>query len=362
MMKDFMPEKYAEMTEAALTSRIREIKQDLGPELLVLTHHYQRQEVVELGDFSGDSYGLSKRAAQDKKARYIVFCGVHFMAESAAVLAREEQAVFIPASGAGCPMAAMARTEQVEDAWSELTAVIGSDAATPVTYVNSTAEVKAFCGRNGGATCTSSNADKLFQWALGRREKIYFLPDEHLGRNTAAKLAIGPVALWDPYRARGGLGEQEIRDARVVVWKGFCHVHTAFTKEQIAEMRAAHPGCKVVVHPECRREVVEAADASGSTEGIIRYVEDAAAGAVIAVGTEINLVERLAKKYAAAKTVLPLARSLCPNMYKINLNNLCWTLESIVAGPEAWVNRVTIPADVKRDASLALKRMLENAG
>ncbi|HUT55635.1 MAG TPA: quinolinate synthase NadA [bacterium] len=361
-MKDFMPEKYQGISEAELTRRIKEIKKELGPKLLVLTHHYQREEVEELGDFSGDSYGLSKRAAQDGRARYIVFCGVHFMAESAAVLARDDQAVFIPAKAAGCPMAAMARVEQVEDAWNQLTAVAGPEAATPVTYVNSVAAVKAFCGKNGGATCTSSNADKLFRWALGRRGKIFFLPDEHLGRNTAAKLGLAPVALWDPYQERGGLSEDEIKKARVIVWKGFCHVHTAFTVEQIREMRAAHPGCKVVVHPECRREVVEAADASGSTEGIIRYVSGQAAGSVIAVGTEINLVERLARKHAGTRTVLPLARSLCPNMYKINLNNLCWTLESIPRGPEGWVNRITIPPEVKRDAALALRRMLENAG
>jgi quinolinate synthase len=360
-MNNVIPDQYLEMSETELTARIRKIKDQLGPELVILAHHYQRQEIVDLGDFSGDSFGLSKRAAEHERARYIVFCGVHFMAESAAVLAREDQAVFIPARAAGCPMAAMAGIEQVEKAWAELTAVIGAGSATPVAYVNSVASVKAFCGKNGGATCTSSNADKLFKWALRRREKIFFLPDEHLGRNTAAKLGIGPVALWDPYLERGGLSRDEIRSASVVVWKGFCHVHTAFTREQIQQAREQHPGCKVVVHPECRQEVVEAADASGSTEGIIRFVSDAEAGSVIVVGTEINLVERLARKHAGTRTVVPLARSLCPNMYKIALNNLCWTLASILLGPEAWANRVTIQADVKRDAALALRRMLENA-
>ena len=357
-----MPDEYRGLAEEELARRIAAVRTHLGPALVILTHHYQRREIIALGDFRGDSYGLSRIAAGQKDARYIVFCGVHFMAESAAVLAREDQAVFIPDPAAGCPMAEMAPLSAVERAWQELAGALDTAAVTPICYVNSSAAVKAFCGARGGAACTSSNADRLLSWAFREREKVLFIPDEHLGRNTAAKLNAGPVALWDPALPLGGLSPAEARAARVIVWKGFCHVHTSFTVEQIAAQRAAHPGLRVVVHPECRREVVAAADASGSTEGIINYVAAAPEGAVIAVGTEINLVERLAAEGVGRKTVLPLARSLCPNMYRINLHNLCWVLEAIPRGEAAWVNRVTVPAEVRQDAALALRRMLEIAG
>lgn len=360
-MVEIMPDKYREMSEDDLRERIRAVREKFGDELVILAHHYQRQEIVDLGDFRGDSFKLSKQAAEHPTAGYIVFCGVHFMAESAAILAREGQAVFIPDPEAGCPMADMAEIEQVQGAWEELGRVVDLSEVTPVTYVNSKAEIKAFCGANGGATCTSSNADKIFSWALTKTRAVLFLPDEHLGRNTAAKLDLSPVALWDPGASRGGLSEEEIREARVLVWKGHCHVHTNFTAAQVGQARAKHPGCKVVVHPECPREVVLAADDSGSTEQIIAYVEKAPKGSTVAVGTEIHLVERLARKYKGEKTVVPLARSLCPNMYKINLHNLCWVLEGLAAGPDGWVNRVTVEPEVKRDAALALRRMLEMA-
>ena len=341
---------------------IQELKQQLGRELAILAHHYQRDEIVELGDVRGDSFALSKAAAANDRARYIVFCGVHFMAESAALLARPEQAVFIPELSAGCPMADMAPIEKVERAWRELGRLLDLDRLVPVTYVNSSAAVKAFCGGRGGATCTSSNADQVFEWALKDDRKILFLPDQHLGTNTAAKLGAGPLAVWDPDEERGGLSEEELKSARVIVWKGFCHVHTAFTVEQIEERRREHPGCQVVVHPECRREVVAAADASGSTEGIIRFTAEQSAGAVIVVGTEIHLVERLAREHGAEKTVLPLEVSYCPNMYKINLVNLGRVLEGIVRGRDHWINQVTVSDEIKRDGALALERMLEIAG
>jgi quinolinate synthase len=358
-MKQILPDRYRELSAAELVDRIQTVKRALGPALLILTHHYQRQEVIELGDVRGDSFLLSKKAAKNRDARAIVFCGVHFMAESAAVLARPEQAVFMPDLSAGCPMAEMAPIEQAERAGAELAAIVGPDGVVPVTYVNSSAAVKAFCGRHRGATCTSSNADQIFPWAMSQAERILFLPDEHLGRNTAAKLGIEPVELWDPALPLGGLNPERVRAARVLVWKGYCHVHTAFSVEQIDEQRRRYPGARVVVHPECRREVVAAADASGSTEGIIKYVEAAPPGATVVVGTEINLVERLAR-LQPGKTVVPLARSLCPNMYRTNLHNLAWVLDTIAASPESAGNRVTVSPEIKRDAALALQRMLDH--
>jgi len=356
-MRQVLPDEYRELSELELTERIKGIKRKLGDELIILTHHYQRQEIVDLGDFSGDSFKLSKQAAQHPTARFIVFCGVDFMAESAAILAREGQAVFIPEREAGCPMAGMSKYDEVERAWAEL----GRHAAktTPLTYVNSTADIKAFCGAHRGATCTSSNAHKLFEWAMTRGEKIFFMPDEHLGRNTAARLGLAPVALWDPGKESGGLGEKEIAEARVFVWKGYCHVHTRFSVEQVKRKREEFPGCKVIVHPECKREVVEASDASGSTEEIISYTAEQPRGSAIVIGTETHLVDRLRRKYEGTKTVVPLCRSICPNMYKISLQNLCWVMEEIAAGPDRWVNRVTVAEDIKRDAAKALSVMLE---
>jgi len=358
-MEQILPDKYRSMKEDDLRSRINEVRDHFGDELVILTHHYQRQEIVDLGDYKGDSLKLAREAADNDRAKYIVFCGVHFMAESAAVLARPEQAVFIPEMTAGCPMADMAERDQVERAWSELSAVVDISTVTPITYVNSTAGVKAFCGANKGATCTSSNADKVFEWAFSERDRILFMPDEHLGDNTAAKLGRGPVAVWNPDKEMGGLRQNQIEKASVIVWKGHCHVHTNFKVEQVKKARKEYEGCKVVVHPECPRPVVEAADANGSTEGIIKYAEQAEPGATIVVGTEIHLVNRLARIHEPDKRIVPLARSLCPNMYKINRHNLCWIMDSIMEGPDAWVNRVTVPDDVKRDAEKALSRMLE---
>lgn len=354
-----LPESYRRWREPELIARIQARKQELGRELVILTHHYQRQSIVDLGDFRGDSYGLSRQAAAQSAARYIVFCGVHFMAEAAAVLARPDQAVFHPDFRAGCPMADMAEMEQVERAWQEITQATRGQTTVPLTYMNSNAELKAFCGRHGGAVCTSSNAPAAFDWAWQRGEKIFFFPDEHLGRNTAAQKGIDPVLVWDPAQERGGNSVEAIRRARVIVWKGFCHVHTFFTAEQVRGRRAEFPEARVVVHPECRREVVALADAAGSTEFIIRFAREAPAGARVVVGTEIHLVERLARELAGQKQVVELAYSLCPNMYRINLYNLLWVLDGLAAGPPHWVNRVVVPDRIREEAGLALARMLE---
>jgi quinolinate synthase len=356
---ELMPDRYRAMEEPELVERIQQRKQELGRDLIILTHHYQRQAIVDLGDFRGDSYGLSRQAASQAQARYLVFCGVHFMAEAAAVLARPDQSVFLPELRAGCPMADMAAIEQVERAWLEIEQAAGPGRTVPLTYMNSSAELKAFCGRNAGAVCTSSNAPAAFDWAFQRGEKILFFPDEHLGRNTATKKRIDPVLVWDPGQELGGNSAETIRGARVIVWKGYCHVHTYVTPGHVRRQRAEFPGARVVVHPECAREVVELADAAGSTEFIIRYAREAPEGATVVVGTEIHLVERLAREQAPGKKVVELAYSICPNMYRINLHNLLWVLDGLGKGPEQWVNRVQVDEPLRTEAKLALDRMLE---
>ncbi len=361
-MTQSVSDEYEKLPEAELKERIRAVKDQLGSELLILTHHYQSQEIVDLGDFSGDSFALSKKAAEQEGVRYIVFCGVRFMAESAAILARHDQAVFIPHVEAGCPMADMVDASLAEKAWSEIGQVVSLESVVPVTYVNSNADVKAFCGRNGGAACTSSNADKVFKWAYQKADKVLFMPDEHLGRNTAASMAIEPVALFEPGRELGGLEPEAVRSAPCLVWKGYCSVHTHFTADMVSKARRDYPGCRVIVHPECPREVVSASDASGSTEQIISYTEDQPDGTTVVIGTEINLVDRLARRYQGNKKVVPLSESSCEDMGKITPANLCRVLESILKGPNEWENRVTVPADIKEEAALALRRMLEIVG
>ena len=354
-----LPDRYRLLEEPELVNRIREHKRKFGRELIILTHHYQRQAIVDLGDFRGDSFGLSQKAAAETRARYIVFCGVHFMAEAAATLARSDQAVFLPDLRAGCPMADMAAIDDVERAWQDIEQAVGPERTVPLTYMNSDVELKAFCGRNLGAVCTSSNAPAAFDWAFKRGEKILFFPDEHLGRNTAAKKGIQDVLVWDPAQEMGGHTVAAIRQARVIVWKGYCHVHTFFKPEHIEQRRREFPGAKVVVHPECPREVVALADADGSTEFIIRYVAQAPAGATVVVGTEIHLVERLARENAPEKKVVELAYSICPNMYRINLPQLLWVLDSLADGPEHWVNHIQVAEPLRSEARLALDRMLE---
>ncbi|MBU8848475.1 MAG: quinolinate synthase NadA, partial [Desulfobacterales bacterium] len=313
-----------------IIDKIIKIKQELGDRLVILTHHYQRKEIVDLGDHRGDSFGLSQQAAGDERAQYIIFCGVHFMAESAAILAKDHQTVQIPDMDAGCWMADMADSYLVEKAWNDVTAIVGNDTVTPLVYMNSDAYIKAHCGRNNGAVCTSSNAPKAFEWAFRQKEKIFFFPDEHLGRNTGNHLGIpeDKMIVWDPEKPLGGNSEQDIKKAKVFLWKGYCLVHTRFTTDDMEAIRKSFPAAKIVVHPECTQEVVKASDAVGSTSFIVTYVADAPTGSTIIIGTEINLIKRLAMEYPDKK-ILPLKDSLCPNMYKINLKNLLSCLENI---------------------------------
>ena len=340
-----------------MVQAIRAAKAELGSRMVVLAHHYQRPEIVELGDFRGDSFELS-RIASEQTAEHIVFCGVHFMAESARILAKPDQRVYHPNLNAGCPMADMAEEGDVERAWAELAEVLGSDSSViPLCYMNSNAAVKAFCGRRGGAVCTSSNADKAFRWAFGQGERILFVPDEHLGRNTSNSLGIDRdrVVVWDFREPYGGLTKDQIREAKVYLWKGYCHVHTWYTPEHIAEARARMPGCKVVVHPECREEVVAAADGVGSTSYLVNYVKNAPVGSTIVIGTEINLTSRLAYEHPD-KRVVELSRSLCPNMFRINVRKLHETIVGL--GDTSQIGEILIADDHIRDARLALDRML----
>ncbi len=353
-----MTENYIKMPEQEIIDRIREHKNKLRDDLTILTHHYQRQEIVDIGDHSGDSLELSRTAAR-AEAKFIVFCGVHFMAESAAILARPEQAVFIPDEHAGCPMADMADSVQVERAWSDVASVLGDETILPVTYVNSDAELKAFCGEHGGTTCTSSNAAKVFEWAYGQSERVFFFPDQHLGQNTADKMGIDEVIVWDPDRPMGGNSRAEIESAKLIVWKGFCHVHTHFTVEQVKARRDEFPGCLVIVHPECERAVVRTADASGSTSQIISYTENAPEGSTVVIGTESHLVLRLAELYKNNKNIVELVHSTCPNMFKISLSKLLQTLDSLDTGRDTWFNQVVVDEPIKTQAALALRRMLD---
>ena len=342
------------METKKLIESIKKRKGKLGDKLLILTHHYQRKDIVELGDFSGDSFALSAKAAADKNAQNIVFCGVHFMAESAAILAKPNQVVQIPDSKAGCWMADMADSVLLEKAWTEITGIVEEEKIIPLVYMNSDAHIKAHCGRKNGAICTSSNAPKAFEWAFKRGEKIFFFPDEHLGRNTGNALGIpkSEMIVWDPEKPLGGNSEKSITKAKVILWKGYCLVHTRFTADEIKDMRKKYPGAKIIVHPECTQEVVALSDAVGSTSFIVNYVKNAEPGATIIIGTEINLVERLGLGHKD-KTIIPLKKSLCPNMFKINLENLLYTLENI-----GKVNIIEVDNRIKKDAKLALDRML----
>lgn len=337
-----------------IMEQIRGIQETQGKELLILTHHYQRKEIVDLGDYRGDSFGLSQKAAADQAARFIVFCGVHFMAESAAILAQPHQTVQIPDLEAGCWMADMADIYIVERAWNELTSITGKDAVMPVVYMNSDAALKAFCGHRGGAVCTSSNTPAAFRWAFEEREKILFFPDQHLGRNTGNRMGIPPqeMIVWNPHKPLGGNTIHHIKKAKVILWDGYCLVHTRFKVEHVLKMRERFPEAKIVVHPECTENVVARADAVGSTSFIVKYVKHAPPGTTVIIGTEINLVERLGLENPDKK-ILALHRSLCPNMFKIDLEKLLWTLENL-----GQVNVVTIPEATKEDARAALNRML----
>jgi quinolinate synthase len=358
-------ENYLVLPDRSMDARIAAARHLLGATAVVLGHHYQRDEVIRFADFRGDSYKLAQAAAQTD-AQYIVFCGVHFMAESADVLARDGQQVILPDLNAGCSMADMAEIGQVESCWDQLVELGLTDGSgqgiTPLTYMNSTAAIKAFCGERGGLVCTSSNAKGGFKWAFERNEKILFLPDQHLGRNTAFALGIplSDCVVWDPYMIMGGVTPERLRRARVILWKGHCSVHQRFLPEHVDKVRLRYPGIKVIVHPECRWEVCQKADAIGSTEGLIKSIQDAPGGTRFAVGTEIHLVNRMGKEFAhQGKQVITLDDSgcLCTTMFRISPQHLCWALENLVEGNV--VNRIQVPEEVKYWSRVALDRMLE---
>jgi quinolinate synthase len=347
-------------SDPTLVERARAAKAALGTRVYVLGHHYQRDEVIQFADVTGDSFRLAQQAAAHPEAEYIVFCGVHFMAESADILTGAHQRVILPDLGAGCSMADMARFQQVEDCWDVLAEAGVADVTVPVSYMNSSADIKGFTGRHGGTICTSSNAKRALEWAFGRGEKVLFLPDQHLGRNTAVlELGIGleECVVYDPHRPGGGLSAAQLRRAKMILWRGHCSVHGRFRKECVDEVRARIPGVTVLVHPECRHEVVTAADLVGSTEYIIRTIDAAPPGSAFAVGTELNLVRRLANSHPD-KTITFLDRTVCfcSTMNRIDLPHLVWALESLVRG-EA-VNTITVDPDTAEHARAALDQML----
>jgi len=354
---------YLAMPDESMDERIAAAREKLGAQAVVLGHHYQRDEVIRFADFTGDSYKLSKVAAETD-ARYMVFCGVHFMAETADILAQPWQQVILPDLNAGCSMADMAEIGQVEDCWEALEkqGATAGKGIIPLTYMNSAANIKAFCGERGGLVCTSSNARAAFEWAFARAAKILFLPDQHLGRNTAFAMGIplNEMVVWDPYQINGGVAPERMRAAKVILWKGHCSVHQRFLPEHVDRVRREQPGMQVVVHPECRWEVCQKADELGSTERIIETIERAPEGSSFAVGTEVHLVNRLAKRFAPlGKQVITLDESgcLCTTMYRISPQHLAWTLENLVEGRV--VNRIQVEDDVKHWARVALDRMLE---
>jgi quinolinate synthase len=357
-----IPRKYRSLDAEALLQRISRAKAKLGSRLVILGHHYQRDDIIGFADQRGDSLKLARWAAGNPQADYVVFCGVHFMAESADILCAEHQRVILPNMTAGCSMADMASLEDVESCWRELGAAGLAEETVPVTYINSTAALKAFCGEQGGVVCTSSNAAGVFRWAFERRRRILFLPDQHLGRVTGRTLGLSPseMPVWQQLQPEGSFGGNELatlRESRVILWDGYCGVHQRFTVEHVRQARERYPRIRVVVHPECRLEVIESADSCGSTEHIIRVVEDSPAGTQWAIGTEINLVNRLAREHRD-KTVISLDPEPCPcsTMYRIHPAYLCWVLEALVEGRV--VNRVTVDSQTARWAKVALERML----
>jgi quinolinate synthase len=347
-----------------LVARARAAKDALGDRVYVLGHHYQREEVIAFADVTGDSFKLAQMAAAHPHAEYIVFCGVHFMAESADILTDDHQAVVLPDMAAGCSMADMADIAQVERAWAHLQRVGVAPSTVPITYMNSTAAIKAFTGREGGAVCTSSNAEASLRWAFEQGERVLFLPDQHLGRNTAVGslgMSLEDCVVYDPHRPDGGLTEAQLQRARMILWRGHCSVHGRFTLDCVEEVRRRVPDVKVLVHPECRHEVVEAADLVGSTEYIIKQVAAAAPGTAWAIGTELNLVKRLALRHPEQR-IMFLDRTVCycSTMNRIDLPHLVWALENLVAGNV--VNRIVVDADVAHWARVALDRMLALPG
>ena len=362
-----LPERYLGLSDAEMDTRIAAARAKLGKRLVILGHHYQRDEVIRFADYTGDSYRLANQIASRPEAEFIVFCGVHFMAESADVLCAPDQQVILPDLAAGCSMADMAAPDQLETCWEELTQMgvtlrrgSGQPGVIPVTYINSAASIKAFVGERGGTVCTSSNAAATLKWAFERGEKILFLPDQHLGRNTAYKMRIplDEMVVWDPNEIFGGLDPDDVKRARMILWKGHCSVHVRFTAAQIRALRRQNPGIRVIVHPEVPWDVVQAADDSGSTEYIIKTVTESPVGSVWAVGTEVHLVNRLARQVAPERTVVSLDQfgCLCSTMFRVSPNHLLWILEELVDGRVR--NRIVVPEDEKRWNRVALDRML----
>ncbi len=365
-----LPEEYRRASAAELDLRIRAAKQALGERCVIMGHFYQRDEVIQYADFVGDSFQLAQASKTRPNAEAIVFCGVHFMAETADMLSRADQAVVLPNLAAGCSMADMADLDSVEECWEQLEelwaegpAVDGLAAGLapviPVTYMNSSAALKGFCGRHGGIVCTSSNAAAVLRWAFERGQRVLFFPDQHLGRNTAKAMGISmaEMPMWDPRKVLGGNSAETLRAAKVLLWHGFCSVHKRFSVEQIAEARRTHPGVRVIVHPECPMQVVDAADEAGSTDYIVKAIAAAAPGTTFAIGTEVNLVQRLARDYPQ-HTIFCLDPVICPcsTMYRIHPGYLAWVLEALERGEV--LNRITVPEDVAVPARVALERML----
>jgi quinolinate synthase len=382
-----LPEKYVGLPDAEMDARIAAAKAALGRRLVILGHHYQRDEVIKFADYTGDSFKLARQVSRHPDAEFIVFCGVHFMAESADVLSGDHQQVILPDLAAGCSMSDMAAPDQLEQCWSDLEQMgilesaaelsesgaglsksgaglsksgAGLQSCVPVTYINSAASIKAFVGERGGVVCTSSNAAATLKWAWERGERILFLPDQHLGRNTAHKLGVplDQMVVWDPSEIWGGLDPEAVRRARIILWKGHCSVHARFTVRQIDTIRMQHPGVRVVVHPEVPWDVVQAADDSGSTEYIIKTISESPQGSVWAVGTEIHLVNRLARQLQPDRTVLSLDQfgCLCSTMFRVSPNHLLWVLEGLLDGRVQ--NRIVVPDHQKHWTKVALDRML----
>lgn len=366
---DFAP--YKTLSNETLIERITAVREALGPKLLILGHHYQQDEVIAQSDLKGDSYLLSQMAADSSECQHIAFCGVHFMAETADILANRPEklaqrggqrvSVYLPDMAAGCSMADMAAINQIEDAWEQLGEVIDTDDITPVTYINSAATLKEFVGRHGGIVCTSSNARAAIEWAFAKTSRVMFFPDQHLGRNTATGMGItnDQMPVWDPYAEDlGGSTEEELKNSKVILWKGHCSVHQMFTKAHVEMFREKHPGIKILVHPECPQEVFELADESGSTGKIIKVIEQAPAGSKWAIGTELHLVNRLKQEFPEQEIhFLSPVLCMCATMYRIDLAHLCWTLENLQAGTP--VNQIDVPAETAKWSLVALERMLE---
>jgi quinolinate synthase len=354
-----LPERYLGLADVELDRRITAAKAALGTRVVILGHHYQRDEVIKFADYTGDSFRLSGQVAKHPEAEFIVFCGVHFMAESADVLSLPHQKVILPDLAAGCSMADMAAIDQLETCWEEI-AVMGVTGVVPLTYINSSAAIKAFVGERGGIVCTSSNAAATIRWAFERGQHVLFLPDQHLGRNTAYKMGVplDQMRVWDPHEIAGGLTADDLESAKMILWKGHCSVHERFTVPQIQRIREKHPGVRVIVHPEVPWDVVQAADDSGSTEYIIRQITDGAPGSTWAVGTELHLVNRLAQTLKSEKTVLSLdpIGCLCSTMFRVSPNHLLWVLEGLLDGRVH--NRIVVPDDQKHWTKVALDRML----